>query len=114
MGVRHIEVRHEPGRRPLHDLLTGAEVDPASLALPESLVDRLDAWARRWEGAVDATDPPALVVERWVVDELGRDRARLWRAMLGLLPPHGFHLTYAHEGVRYTSVDELPVEWRFG
>jgi len=93
--------------------MTGAVIDGDELALPPSLVGRLDAWHRRWDGAVDAVDPDVVLVERWVIDELGRDGARIWRALLGLLPPQRFTVSYRHRDVRYSDPEELPIEWRF-
>jgi hypothetical protein len=113
MAPRHLELRHRWGHHPLWDLDQDADVDPASLGLPASVVDRLGAWAARWDTTFDLTQPDHRTVEQFVVIELGRDGARLWRALLGLLPPGEVALSYHHEGVHYTDPAELPPEWRF-
>lgn len=113
MAGRHIELHHAPDGGPLGDLLTGAPITPEELALPSSLVGRIDAWHRRWDKSVDHVDPDVVLVERWVIDELGRDGARLWRALLGLLQPQRYTVSYRHLDVRYSVPSELPIEWRF-
>ena len=113
MGTREVELRHEWGHFPLWDLATGDDIDPAGLGLPPSVVERLEAWARRWESTFALDDPSHRRVEDFVIDDLGRDGARLWRALLGLLPPAEVTVTYVHEDVRYRTPQELPVEWRW-
>lgn len=114
MPPRAIEVRHEWGRHPLADTVTGDDIDPASLGLPESVVERLVAWAARWDTTFDVEQPDVPIVEDFVLRELGRDGARLWRALLGLLPPAEWELSYVHDDVRYRDPSELPIQWRIG
>ena len=114
MGTRSVELRHEWGRQPLWDLDRDDDIHPEVLGLPASVLERLDAWARRWDATFAIDDPTHRRVEPFVIEELGRDGARLWRALLGLLPPADFTVTYVHEDVRYRTPDELPIEWRFG
>ncbi len=114
MAPRRIELRHEWGYHPLWDADRDVDVDPSSLGLPASVVDRLDAWAARWDTTFDLTAPDRRKVEDFVIEELGRDGARLWRALLGLLPPSEVTLSFVHEQVIYRDASELPVEWRFG
>ncbi len=114
MGTRSVELRHQWGRQPLWDLDRDDDLDPTALGLPDSLVTRLDAWARRGDSTFDLGEPSHRRVEEFVVDDLGRDGARLWRALLGLLSPSEFTVTYQHEQVRYRTPDELPIAWRFG
>lgn len=109
-----MEIRHEWGRQPLWDLDADDDVDPASLDLPSSVVERLAAWASRWDTTFDVDDPDHPKVDDFVLDDLGREGARLFRALLGLLPPCDYTVSYVHDQVRYRQPDELPVEWRFG
>ncbi len=111
MATRSVELRHEWGRHPLWDLDTDEDILPAALALPQSVVERLDAWARRWDSTFALDDPTHRRVEDFVIDDLGRDGSRLWRALLGLLPPSDYTVTYVHEQVRYSTPDQLPPEW---
>ena len=62
----------------------------------------------------DVEHPERPKVEAFVIEELGRDGARLWRALLGLLPPQDWEVAYLHEDVIYRTVDDLPIEWRVG
>lgn len=113
MSRRSVELRHEWGHHPLWDLDAHENIAPASLGLPDSVVDRLDSWARRWDSTFAIDDPSRRRVEEFVVDDLGHEGARLWRALLGLLAPSDHVITYVHEQVRYRTPDELPIEWRF-
>ncbi|HYI60243.1 MAG TPA: hypothetical protein VEW93_00405 [Acidimicrobiales bacterium] len=114
MARRGIELRHLWGCHPLWDVGRERDVDPAALGLPRSVVDRLGAWAARWDSTFGMDQPDKRKVEQFVIDELGRDGARLWRALLGLLDPQDHEVTYLHEGVTYRRVEDLPPEWRFG
>lgn len=114
MAVRHIQLGHRWGRHPVWDVDRDTDLDPVLLALPESLQTRLDAWAARWDLTFDVEHPDRPKVERFVLDELGRDGARLWRALLGLLPPQEWEVAYVHRDVIYRTIDELPLEWRLG
>ncbi len=114
MTPRPIELRHVWGRYPLADEATGGDLDPAGLGLPDSVVERLLAWADRWDATFDLDNPDMPRVEGFVLLELGRDGARLWRALLGLMPPAEWQVTYVHQNVRYRHPGELPVEWRVG
>ena len=114
MAPRRVELRHQWGHHPLWDVDRDADIDPASLGLPASITERLEAWAARWDTTFDLTAPDLRTVERFVIDELGRDGARLWRALLGLLPPTDVALAFVHEQVIYREPAELPPEWRFG
>jgi hypothetical protein len=114
MAARHLELGHRWGCHPVWDQEQGCDLDPALLPLPASIVDRLTAWAARWDLTFDVAHPERPKVERFVLEELGRDGARLWRALLGLLPPQEFSIAYVHEDVIYRTVDELPLEWRIG
>jgi hypothetical protein len=114
MPARRLQLRHVWGCHPLWDVAAEHDVDPASLGLPRSVLDRLDAWAARWDTTFDPEHPDRPKVERFVVEEMGRDGARLWRALLGLLDPQDYAVAYLHEGVLYRAVTDLPPEWRFG
>ncbi len=114
MTARHIELAHHWGQHPLWDLDRGIDLDPADLPLPPSVVTRLDGWAARWDTTFDVARPDRPKVETFVLTELGRDGARLWRALLGLLPPHEWHVVYVHDDVIYRTVDDLPPDWRVG
>jgi hypothetical protein len=114
MAVRHIQLGHRWGHHPVWDVDRDTDVDPTMLDLPESLLTRLEAWAARWDLTFDVEHPDRPKVERFVLDELGRDGARLWRALLGLLPPQGWEVAYVHQDVIYRTIDELPLEWRLG
>jgi hypothetical protein len=114
MTARHLELGHHWGQHPLWDLDLGIDVDPADLPLQPSLVTRLDGWAARWDTTFDVAHPDTPKVEGFVLTELGRDGARLWRALLGLLPPQQWTVVYVHEDVIYRTVDDLPAEWRVG
>ena len=114
MAARHIELRHRWGCHPVWDRDNDLDLDPAGLPLPASVIDRLTAWAARWDLTFDVERPDTPKVERFVLDELGRDGARLWRALLGLLPPQDWEIAYLHDDVIYRTVDELPLEWRIG
>ena len=105
---------HRWGQHPLWDVEREVDVDPVELDLPQSLVDRLDGWAARWDTTFDVEDPSKPKVEAFVLTELGRDGARLWRALLGLLPPTEWQVAYVHDDVIYRTVEELPVDWRVG
>jgi len=113
MGVRHLVLTHRWGHHPLWDDGSGTDVDPATLELPGSVVERLSAWADRWDLTFDMATGRTKV-DDFVLAELGRDGARLWRALLGLLPPQDWSVTYVHDDVVYRTVDELPPEWRVG
>ena len=114
MTPRRLELAHHWGQHPLWDPDAGLDVDPAQLDLPPSVVERLEAWAARWDTTFDLEDPDHPKVEGFVITELGRDGARLWRALLGLLPPQEWTVAYVHDDVIYRTVDELPVDWRVG
>lgn len=114
MTPRHLELGHRWGRHPLRDLDADVDVDPELLDLPESVVARLAAWASRWDLTFDVERPDEPKVETFVLEELGRDGARLWRALLGLLAPQDWHVTYIHGDVIYRTVEDLPIEWRVG
>jgi hypothetical protein len=114
MTARRLELRHEWGHHALWDLDRDEDIDPATLDIPASVIVRLGAFASRWDSTFDVSHPDEPRVEQFVVDELGHEGARLWRALLGLLPPADFTITYQHDGVRYREASELPVEWRFG
>jgi hypothetical protein len=114
MAVRHLELRHGWGRHPVWDRDHDVELDPAMLPLPTSVVDRLGAWAGRWDLTFDIERPERPKVERFVLEELGRDGARLWRALLGLLDPQEWEIAYVHDDVIYRTVQDLPLEWRLG
>ena len=114
MAVRHIQLGRRWGGHPLWDPGWDSDVDPTLLPLPASVVTRLEAWAARWDLTFDVEHPERPKVERFVLDELGRDGARLWRALLGLLPPQEWEVVYVHDDVIYRTVDELPLEWRIG
>lgn len=111
---RQLELGHRWGRHPLWDLETDLDVDPEVLDLPDSVVTRLTAWASRWDLTFDVENPDEPKVEGFVLEELGRDGARLWRALLGLLPPQEWQVSYVHRDVIYRTVDDLPIEWRVG
>jgi hypothetical protein len=113
MAPRRIELRHVWGCHPLWDVVEEHDVDPAALGLPRSVIDRLDAWAARWDTTFDLDRPERRKVEHFVIEEMGRDGARLWRALLGLLDPADHVITYLHEGTTYARVEDLPPEWRF-
>lgn len=113
MARRRLELRHIWGCHPLWDPLDGHDVDPATLGLPRSLLDRLDAWAARWDTTFDLDHPGRRRVEAFVIEEMGREGARLWRALLGLLDPAAYSVTFLHEGVIYRTVEDLPPRWRF-
>lgn len=110
--VRHLEISHEWGTYAVRDLVTGDRVDPAGLPLPGSVVDRLDRWAARWDTTFDLDTPGRSKVDEWVLAELGRDGARLWRAVLSLLPPQEYTVVYRYRAQVYRTPDELPDEWR--
>ncbi len=112
MAVRHLELGHRWGRHPIWDPEWDTDVDPSLLPLPASIVTRLEAWAARWDLTFDVEHPDRPKVERWVLEELGRDGARLWRALLGLLPPQEYAVAYIHDDVIYRRIDELPTPWR--
>lgn len=114
MAQRGLELRHVWGCHPLWDVAAEHDVDPLTLRLPRSLVDRLDAWAARWDATFGMEQPDKRKVEQFVIDELGRDGARLYRALLGLLDPQRYQVAYLHEGTTYRRVEDLPPEWRFG
>ena len=114
MAPRHLELAHHWGRHPLWDRDVDHDVDPSTLPLPASVVNRLASWAHRWDLTFDVEHPDRPKVEAFVLEELGRDGARLWRALLGLLPPQEWTVTYVHDDVIYRTVDDLPVEWRVG
>lgn len=114
MTARHLELAHRWGRHPLWDLDADIDVDPDGLDLPDSVVTRLEAWAARWDLTFDVENPEKPKVETFVLEELGRDGARLWRALLGLLPPQQWSVTYVHRDVIYRAVTDLPIEWRVG
>lgn len=113
MARRRLELRHVWGCHPLWDAVGEHDVDPVTLDLPRSLVDRLDAWAARWDTTFDADRPGTRRVENFVIEDMGREGARLWRALLGLLDPVAFSVTFLHEGTTYRSVEDLPIRWRF-
>jgi hypothetical protein len=114
MAARHIQLGHRWGCHPVWDPDRDTDVDPSLLPIPASLITRLEAWAARWDLTFDHEHPDRPKVERFVIDELGRDGARLWRALLGLLPPQEWEVTYVHEDVIYRQVSELPLGWRLG
>lgn len=87
-------------------------MDPADLPLPDSVCDRLNAWSSRWDTTFDLTNPGAPKVDNWVVEDLARQGARLWRAMLSVLSPQEFEVVYRHEDVLYRTLAELPDRWR--
>ena len=114
MAQRDIQLRHVWGCHPLWDMAGEHDIDPVKLDLPRSLVERLDAWAARWDETFDLNQPGQRKVEQFVIHDLGHEGARLWRALLGLLDPQHLTITYLHEGVTYHTVEELPLDWRFG
>ncbi len=114
MARRRLQLRHIWGCHPLWDEAGEHDVDPTTLDLPRSVVERLDAWAARWDTTFDLEKPGRRKVESFVIEEMGRDGARLWRALLGLLDPADYMVTYLHEGVVYRRVEDLPLPWRFG
>lgn len=114
MPQQIIELRHRWGQYPLWDVRAAADVDPATLPIPPSLMGRLNGWAARWDSTFDLSQPDRSRVERFVIDELGHEGARLWRALLGLLPPSRYVVTYHHEDETFVTPEDLPIEWRFG
>jgi hypothetical protein len=108
---RVIELSHEWGCHALRDIDTGDRIDPSSLPLPESVVERLAAWAARWDLTFDVEQPDKPKVDRWVLDELGRDGGHLWKAVLTSLPPTRYEVLYVHGDTVYRQPSELPPEW---
>jgi hypothetical protein len=111
MGRRLLELSRAWGCHPLRDLDTGDRLDPAELPVPQSLVTRLDKWAARWDLAYDIERPDVPKVDAWVLEELARDGAHLWKAVLTVLPPTSYGVVYVHEGTLYRDPKELPPEW---
>ena len=112
MAARHLELSHAWGTFALRDTDSGDRLDPADLPLPESVRGRLNAWSARWDTTFDVASPGAPKVDDWVLEELAREGARLWRATLAVLPPQQFTVAYVHDDVLYRSPDELPDGWR--
>jgi len=112
MAPRQLEISHEWGSHAIRDVTTGDRVDPATLPVPASVAERLDAWSSRWDTTFDVDDPDTPKVDRWVLEELAREGAKLWRALLTVLPPHDYTVSYRHDDTLYRSPDELPDPWR--
>jgi hypothetical protein len=108
---RGLELCHEWGSHPLRDVETGDRVDPASLPLPGSVVERLAAWAARWDLTFDIERPDEPKVDQWVLEELARDGAHLWKAVMTVLPPTHYEVAYRHGDTLYRAPGELPPEW---
>jgi hypothetical protein len=111
MSRRQLELSHEWGSHALRDVDTGDRVDPATLALPASLVERLVDWAARWDLTFDVERPDHRNVDDWVVNQLGKDGAHLWKAVMTVLPPSRYQVVYRHEDVIYREPSELPPQW---
>ena len=112
MATRLLEMSHEWGAFALRDMVTGERVDPADLPMPESVRDRLNAWSARWDTTFDVANPGAPKVDHWVLEELAKEGARLWRATLGVLPPQEYQVVYIHRDVIYNTPEDLPDPWR--
>jgi hypothetical protein len=112
MAVRHLEISHEWGSFAVRDVTTGDRIDPASLPIPESVCTRLNRWSDRWDVTFDVHDASAPKVDEWVLQELGLEGARLWRAVLGSLSPQEYDVVYRHEDTLYRAPTELPDAWR--
>jgi hypothetical protein len=108
---RGLELSHEWGCHALRDTRTGDRIDPASLPVPESVVERLTAWAARWDLTFDVEQPDHPKVDPWVFDDLGREGAHLWKAVLTVLPPQHYEVVYRHDDTLYRDPGELPPEW---
>ena len=112
VSARRLELSHEWGSFALREVDTGDRLDPADLPMPESLATRLTSWSARWDTTFDLDRPDRPKVDRWVLDELARDGARLWRAVLTVLPAQSYEVVYRHDDTLYRRVEELPDHWR--
>ena len=112
MSTRRLEVSHEWGSYGVRDVESGDRLDPADLPLPESLSTRLNAWSARWDTTFDVDRPETPKVDEWVIEELACEGARLWRAMLTVLPPQHYDVSYRHDDTLYRTPSELPDAWR--
>jgi hypothetical protein len=108
---RGLEVSHEWGCDAVRDIASGDRIDPSGLPIPDSLVDRLAEWAARWDLTFDVERPDEPKVDRWVIDELGKEGAHLWKAVLTVLPPTAYEVVYVHEDTVYRQPGDLPHEW---
>jgi hypothetical protein len=111
MSRRGLEVSHEWGCDAVRDIASGDRIDPAGLPIPDSLVERLAEWAARWDLTFDVERPDEPKVDTWVIEELGKEGAHLWKAVLTVLPPTHYEVVYVHRDTVYRQPSELPHEW---
>lgn len=112
MSPRQLEISHEWGMFAVRDVRTGDRLDPADLPIPSSIAERLNAWSTRWDTTFDVDRPDTPKVDTWVLQELAQEGAKLWRAVLSVLPPQEFAVAYRHDDVLYRTTAELPDQWR--
>ena len=112
MSARRLEISHEWGDFALRDVTSGDRLDPSDLPLPGSVAERLNGWSARWDTTFDVDQPEQPKVDAWVIEELGREGAKLWRAVLSVLPGQHYTVAYRHDDTLYRTPDELPDDWR--